>query len=146
MNYTTAVFLINKYVRAVGCTYEAEATAEKTVFKTLDDTIAVDDYVIVPTTTRHKMTVCKVVEVDIDIDFDSAKPCQWIIGKIDDTRYKETLVQEDTAIKAIKSAELRKKRDDLRENMFADHTATLKALPLAAMNGDHHEPKKDGVS
>ena len=136
MNYTTAVFLINKHVRAVLATYESEDNAKRTLFKTLDDTVAVGDFVVVPTDTRHKMTVCKVVETDVDVDFDSTAPVAWVIGKVDRTAHEQVLAQEGTAIQAIKSAELRQKRDNLRKAMFADHLDTLKALPIAAMNGD----------
>lgn len=136
MNYTTAVFLINKHVRAVLGTYEAEDNAKRTVFKTLDETVQVGDFVVVPTDTRHKMTVCKIVETDVDLDFDSTVPVCWIIGKVDRVAHESVLAQEQVAIQAIKSAELRKKRDDLRQAMFADHLDTLKALPIAALNGD----------
>ena len=136
MNYTTAVFLINKHARAVLGTYEAEESAKRTMFKTLDPEIAVGDFVIVPTDTRHKMTAVKIVETDVDIDFDSSVPVHWIIGKIALDNFNDMLKQENVAISAIKSAELRKKRDDLRKTMFADHLDAIKALPIAALNGD----------
>lgn len=142
MNYSTAVFLINKNVRAVLATYESEGTARKTTFKTLDETITVDDYIVVPTETRHQMTVCKVVETDVDVNFDDPTPVHWIISKIDRAQYDQTLKEEATAVQAIKSAELRKKRDDLRQALFADHVDTLKALPIAVINGDGDKAKK----
>ena len=136
MNYSTAIFLINKHVRAIQATYEAEDNAKRTAFKTLDDTIAVGDYIVVPTDTRHKMTVCKVMETDVDVDFDSVLPVQWVIGKVDRAAHELTLGQENKAIQVIKSAELHKKRDDLRNAMLANHLDTIKALPIAALNGD----------
>lgn len=136
MNYSTAVFLINKNLRAVLATYEAEDTAKRTLFKTFDESINPGDFVIVPTDTRHRMTVCKVVEVDVDVDFDAPGPVMWIIGKIDKTGYEQTLGQEAVAIQKIKSAELRKKREDLASSMLAQSRDELKALPIAAMNGD----------
>lgn len=77
MNYSTAIFLINKDVRAIAVTYEKidmnqDTTKMKfsapylsggklptgaTVFKTMDPKVKVDDYVTVPTDTRHGMTV-----------------------------------------------------------------------------------------
>ena len=83
MNHSTAIFLINNDVRAIAVTYEKIDLAKDTtkmmkyqaaylsggrlpdgavVFKTMDTAIKVDDFVIVPTDTRHGMTVCKVVE------------------------------------------------------------------------------------
>lgn len=144
MNYSIAVFLINKNVRAVMGTYESDDNAKRTLFKTLDESIAVGDFVVVPTDTRHKMTVVKVVEVDVDVDFDAPGPVQWVIGRIDRSGHDKVLAQEAVAVQAIKSAELRKKREDLRHAMFADHVETLKALPIAAMNGDSEPPKSEG--
>lgn len=135
MNYSTAVFLINKHARAVLATYEAEDNAKRTMFKTLDPDLKVGDYVIVPTDTRHKMTVVKIVEADVDVDFDSQTQVQWVMGDFDRTAFEQTLAQEQQAITAIKSAEMRKKRDDLRAAILADHVADLKALPIYA-NGD----------
>lgn len=140
MNYTTAVFLINKHVRAIMATYEAEDGAKRTMFKTLDDSVKVGDFVTVPTDTRHKMTVVKVVECDVDVDFDSATQVQWVIGEVDRAAYERTLAEEAQAIQAIKSAETQRKRDELRKTMFANHVETLKALPIYA-NGDPVAPK-----
>lgn len=136
MNYSTAVFLINNHVRAIRATYDVVDGAKETTFKTLDETIAVNDYIIVPTDTRHKMTVCKVTEVDIDLDFDTTEQVDWMIGRVDTQAYDQTLKDEASAITAIKAAERRRKRDDLRANMFADHVETLKALPITDLNGD----------
>lgn len=139
MNYSIAVFLINKNLHAVLCTYEADEGAKRTLFKTLDKTVSIGDYVVVQTDTRHKMTVCKVVEVDVDVDFDSTLPVTWVISKIDREAYEQLLAQETTAIQAIKSAELRQKRDALRQAMFADHLETLKTLPIADMSDNRDE-------
>jgi len=132
MNYTTAVFLINSAVRAVVCTYEAEDKAPRTMFKTLDKTIRVGDFVVVPTNTRHSMTVCKVVETDVDVDFDNSTCVAWIIGKVDTVAHQTIVAQEADAIAVIKSAEKTKKRNELREAMMAD-VVELKALPITGM-------------
>lgn len=134
MNYSTAVFLINPSVRAVSGTYEAGDNAPRTVFKTLDASLAVGDYVIVPTNTRHEMTVVKIVEVDIDLDFDSATQIVWVIGKIDRAEHHKLLAMEAVAIQTIKSADLRKKRADLKAALIVDAEA-LNALPIATAGG-----------
>lgn len=138
MNYSTAVFLINKHARAIVATYEADDKAPRTTFKTLDPSIKEGDYVIVETDTRHKITVCKVVETDVDFDFDTPAKMSWVIGKVDRAAFDLTLQQEQSAIAAIKSAELRKKREDLKKSMFADHMESIKALPIYA-NGENVE-------
>lgn len=136
MNYTTAVFLINADVRAVICCYEPEEERTKNnryTFKTLDKTIQKGDLVVVPTDTRHGMTVVKVVEVDVDPDFDSDIQLKWIVGRVDQAPYITTLAREAEAVAVIKSAEKTKKRNDLRAAMLADSSEALKALPITVM-------------
>jgi hypothetical protein len=140
MNYSTAVFLINNECRAIVCTYEAGDKAPRTTFKTLDPNIAVGDFVVVSTDTRHGMTVCKVVDVDVDVDFDSPVHMGWIIERVDNARYEQTLKQETKAIQVVKSAELRKKRDELRDAMFKDHLETLKSLELSTIDASLPSP------
>lgn len=139
MNYTTAVFLINTSVRAIMATYEAADNAPRTLFKTLDPELKEGDFVIVPTDTRHKMTVCKVVEVDVDFDIEASTPVHWVIGKVDREAFDETLKQEAIAIQKIKAAELRKKREDLASGLLANHVDELKSLKIAQI-GDQKEP------
>jgi hydrogenase maturation factor len=137
MNYSTAVFLINKHVRAVAGTYEAGETAKKTLFKTLDETIKVGDFVVVPTDTRHEMTVVKIVDVDVDVDFDSPVAMGWVISKVDREEHQQVLAQEAEAIQKIKTAELRDKRAKLAESLLSTKSLDdLKSLPIATMNGD----------
>lgn len=134
MNYSTAVFLINNDVRAVMCTYEATDNAPRTIFKTFDPNIAEGDFVVVPTNTRHGMTVCKVVETDVDVDFDSSAQVEWIIGTIELENYEKIVEQENQAIEAVKSAEKRKRRDELREAIFKDQEETMKSLALTSLS------------
>ncbi len=79
MNYTTAVFLINDKARALRGTYEAGEHAPRALFKTFDPAIKKDDLVIVPTGTRHNMTVVKIVEEDVEIEIETDQPV-WIVG------------------------------------------------------------------
>lgn len=134
MNYSTAVFLINNDVRAVMCTYETGETAPRTMFKTFDPDLSEGDFVIVPTNTRHGMTVCKVVETDVDVDFDSAAQVEWIIGTIELANHEKIVAQENQAIEAVKSAEKRKRRDELREAIFKDQEETMKSLALTSLS------------
>lgn len=140
MNYTTAVFLINKNVRAVLCNYEPDAPDRKVMFKTLDPAIREGDLVIVPTKTRHGFTVSKVVETDVDVDFDNQTSIAWLVCKIDQADYEATLAQEGDAITVIKSAEKTKKRNELAAALLVDSKDALKALPITVMNGDQPLP------
>lgn len=139
MNYSTAVFLINNKVRAVEASYE-DGQKHK-IFKTFDMSIQVGDLVVVPTDTRHKRTVVKVTRLDANVDFDGQEHVHWIVSKIDETNYKDTTAQESQAIESIKSAEIRKKREDLANALWADKAEELKAIPLASMNGNAPAPQ-----
>ena len=73
MNYSLSIFLIRQDVRCVAGIYEAKVDGQpepkRGLFKTLDPSIQVGDFVPVPTTTRHRMTVNQIVAVDLDVDF-----------------------------------------------------------------------------
>jgi len=137
MNYTTAIFLINKDVRAIMCNYEPNSPDKQVMFKTLDKTIKKDDFVVVPTQTRHGMTVSKVTEVDVDVNFDDlTTKVDWIVTKVDRSQFEVILSQEGDALKVIKSAEATKKRNELAAALLADSRDALKALPISTINGD----------
>ena len=135
MNYSTAIFIVNNEARAVRCEYEPGGGNPQN-FKTLDASIKKDDMVVVPTSTRHGFTVVKVIETDVDVDLDAATEMKWVVAKVDKGRYDDLLAKEAAMIKTIKSAEVRKKREDMRAAIFKDQEETLKALPLAHYNGD----------
>ena len=119
MNYTRAVFLISDDVRAVACVYGAGEGAKRTVFKTFDREIRVDDFVVVPTDTRHRMTVVRVVEVDLEPDLQSGDDMEQIEA------------QEKAAIAKIKAAELRRQKRELRDALLDEEaTKDLKLLPI----------------
>lgn len=138
MNYSRAIFLISDDVRAVECTYEAGDDAPRTMFKTLNPTIAVDDFVVVPTNTRHRMTVCRVVAVDLEPDLESSSDIDWIVGVVNRADFEQITRQEAEAINHIKAAERRRKKRELRQTMLADAEDDIKALPIytARDNGD----------
>ena len=140
MNHSTAIFLINDRVRAIGVSYDARKEGDNAydkIIKTMDSSIKVGDYVVVPTNERHKMTVCRVAQVDLDIDFDSTVHLDWIIGTIDLTDFDEIERQEAQAVATIKSAEKRRKREELRVTLINDTGEALKALPVFT---GHDEP------
>lgn len=140
MNFSTAIFLINKDVRAIAVSYDkidmdADTTKMKyqpaylsgggvpkgsEIYKTLDESIKVGDFVVVPTNTRHGMTVCQVVAVDVEIDFDSDEECHWIVGNVSMENFEKTRQGEDQAIQAMKAAQVNKKRNELSDTMLAN--------------------------
>ena len=146
MNYSIAIFLINPKVRAIQAVYEPDTESRKSpraTFKTFDPAISVGDYILVPTETRHKMTVNKVVEVDVEPDLESSTCIHWIIGTVDRTAYEEVLGQEARAIELMKAAEKTHAREELRKKMMAHVDETkLAALQITNMTGDSAEPPK----
>lgn len=120
MNLSTAVFLLpDSTVRAIMVTYESHDTAPREMFKTFDQNLKVDDYVVVPTNTRHHLTVCKVVAVAVDVDFDSSTQVNWIVGRVDMADVTAIRQQEAAIIDAVKAAEKLKKKNELRDSMSA---------------------------
>ena len=133
MDSSKIVFLINDQVRLIRVSYDNQVTGEKPsvyLFKTLDQTVAVDDFVVVETGTRHGLTVCKVIEVDLDVDFDDGISLKWAFQRVDSAAIELIRAQEGEAMKAAARAELKRKRDQLREGIFAEHSEMLTGLAL----------------
>lgn len=128
-NYTTAIFLVNDNVRCVRVNYDGSTSKDHT-FKTFDHSLKVDDLVLVPTDTRHGFTVCKIVEINVDIDYDSSTQFKWVVGKVDLDSYEKVLEQEKIVVEAVKEAMVQKKRSDLLEAMNLSNNSKLKALAL----------------
>lgn len=125
MNYTTAVMLINEEIRAISCSYEKESepAAEhqikaRTVFKTLDATIKKGDYLVVPTDTRHKMTVVRVEEVDVDVDFENDVPVNWAVGKVDMKTFNDNKSKEGEWVAKLKTVERKHQKAKLAEKVL----------------------------
>lgn len=130
MNNSTLVFLINDDVRALSVAYEPDGT--QMIVKTMDPDIKVGDMVVVESTTRHKITTAKVEAVDIEPDLETSIHMHWVVGVIRLDDHKEILQKEIEAIATVQRAEKRKKRDALREALFNDSDANVKALALSS--------------
>ena len=140
MDNSKIVFLINDSVTAVRAQYEPDAAgaSPKTyVFKSFDTGLKVDDYAIVQTNTRFGLTIVKIVEVNVDVDFDSPTELKWLLQRVDLTAFKLMLAQEADAVSAVQQAELRRKKAELRATMFKDHEASILSLAIA----NHKEPE-----
>lgn len=120
MNLTAAIMLVNKAVRPLRVEYDPDYAAKNThnrLFKTLDPEIKVGDFIIVPTSTRHGMTVVKVMEMDFAVNFDSPIDYFWVYGKVDKTTVDMLLEQEAQVVSRINQAEENRKRKELMEAM-----------------------------
>lgn len=129
LNHSTAIFLMNKQVRAILCIYEADAKgkngedilAPRHMFKTLDHSIRENDLVVVPTNAKHGASINKVVAVDVEVDFESSTVVPWIIDVVDKSLFNENSKKEAIAIDAIKSGQKRRKQDELRDMLMKDN-------------------------
>jgi predicted Mrr-cat superfamily restriction endonuclease len=139
MNYSKAVFLINKNARMVSGIYEEGHAAE--LFKTFDATIKVDDLVVVQSDTRHNMTVVKITGVDVRFDMKSPEKVKWVVAKIDQDAYKTLLAQEEAIIDRIKSAEMNREREQLAKDLLKDDLTNLTSMPLAMIGAPSQAPK-----
>lgn len=102
-----------------------------TVFKTMDPTIEVSDFVVVPTDTRHGMTVCQVVATDFEIDYENTAECHWIIGKVDTTEFEDNRQKEAEALAQVKAAAHNKRRKELAEQLIGQlDPDSLKNIPM----------------
>ena len=136
MNQSTAIFLVNEATRAIYGIYEPDSEktkAPRTMFKTFDKSIKVDDLIIVPTDTRHGMTIVKVVEVDAKVDYDDPTPIRWVVGKVDRHAYEVVLSREGDMLKIVAEAEENHKRDELRAKLFANSEKQIRKLSISNM-------------
>lgn len=161
MNYSTAIFLVNSAVRTDSVSYEPDtndATGRRGkgpfyTFKTIDAAIQPGEFVTIPTDTRWKMTVARIEEVDLDVDFDSSVEFKWLIGHISTDAYEAILKQEADAIAKIRSAEKRHKQDELKEKLLADNpdlqalvnVSNGGALPAPAETPLYEAPAPSGI-
>lgn len=130
MHNSKVIFLINDDVRAISVSYEVNG--DPYIFKTMNQDIKADDYVVIQTKQRHFMTVAKVVETDLDIDIEDNTELQWIVDKVDRENFDLTVEEEKVAIKAVQSAEKRKKREQLRKTLYDDNDEKIKSLALTS--------------
>jgi hypothetical protein len=131
MHDSRKVFLLEDEPRCIKAKYEPDVNTQKPSkgydFKTFDETIQVDDFIVVPTDTRYGMTVVKVVEVDVEPDLDTDLYMHWVIDKVDRSVFENLLASEEGFIDAARAAERKRKKKQLKEDLLADvDTTTLK--------------------
>lgn len=142
MNYSTAVFVINRSARMVVCEYDPDNMRDKRVnYKTLDSSISKGDLVVVATETRHKFTIVKVVDVDIPVDFDQPGEVRWVVGKVDTSHYAKLLEDEGEAIKTLQRLEQKRRAEEMRNLLIggAGDPNEIKGLTLYK-NGSEPPP------
>jgi hypothetical protein len=141
VNSSKTIFLVNDNVRAIKAVYDPdEKKPIPAIYKTLDQTITVDDFIVVPSGSRHRLTVFRVVETDFEIDFDTPGTIEWVFGRVDVEGMEEIIRQEKEVIDKVSSAEKRRRREKLRETLLADVNGDLKALPIYNVEAPTNRP------
>lgn len=121
MNHSKAIFLFSDAARAIHVDYEgSERNPQRILAKTMDPNVKAGDFVIVPTDTRHKMTVVKVIAVDVEYDIESPEAVNWVIGVINPADYQDIVAKEQQAISLLRAAEQQATRKKYQEMMFAN--------------------------
>ena len=141
MQHDTAVFLVSEDVKAVTCEYEPDGKTY--TFKSLIPNLKKDDYVVIPTDTRHGFTVVKVVDPDIEIDLEGnfgTTGLKWLASRFDPAEYAKVLANETLAIETIRKAEKKRKRRELRDDLNDLTGGALDGLKLAAPIDDAVDP------
>lgn len=123
------IFLINDDVRAMRGKYEETGKAE--LFKTFDQSIRIGDIVTVPSTTRHGITTVKIVDADVEFDFDNTEEAHWIISRVDPDEFLTLIRKEQDALHTIRRSELAQQRAKLRSAIFENQEEVLKTIDLA---------------
>lgn len=114
----TMIFVSSDKVRALLVEYEPGTKTEGLVqVKTLDPSICVGDFVVVPTRTRHKYTVVKVKEADVVPNMEPTHECYWIVGKVEMEDYEKLLENERAVVARLLQIQLNASRRALRSEM-----------------------------
>lgn len=140
-NLSTAIFLVNDQVRLVRAKYEPDdhnRTGESKAYdwKTFDHSIKKDDIIVVPSTTRWGYTTAKVIEVDVDPQFESGIEYKWLVGKADLEGHKALIEQEKVLTEKVHNTQMKKRRLELRKDIIADNNGELDDLPMVTIKSD----------
>lgn len=126
MNYSTSIMIANDKIRAIRGQYED--AGKQTLFKTLDPSVKVGDYMVVESSTRWGITTVKITALDVPVDYDSPEEVRWAISKIDMATHEEIKKTEAQVIEVIQKGEMRKRREDIKKN-------TLDAFAAGELDG-----------
>lgn len=141
MHSSRKVFLLpdGEEPRCVVGIYEPDRpgfTAKRTEYKTFDKLLKVDDYIVVPSDTRWNMTTCKIVAVDVEPALDTEDEINWVMGSIDQSSYLATIKQEENFITAVRVAEKKALKKELRKTLFDN-------LDTSGMMTIEHKPDNE---
>lgn len=122
--------LLNGALHTVRVSYDEGVKNQHTIKKTFISDLKPGEYVTVQTTTRHNATVCKVVEVDVEVDFDDSTPIGWVFGRVDMTTLDKLCAEEARILDVIRTAELAERRLKLKNTVLSQLGGTLPQLTV----------------
>jgi len=123
MNLSASVMLVEDSIRPARVEYDPDTARNNNpskFFKCLDASVKKDDLVIVTTSTRHGMTVAKVVAIgydDVPVDFESSEPWGWIVGPVPSAQHDAILRTEKSIIGRVSQANANKMKSELKAAM-----------------------------
>lgn len=122
--------LLNGALHTVRVSYDESVKNQHTIKKTFISDLKPGEFVIVQTSTRYNATVCKVVEVDVEVDFDSDTPIGWVFGRVDMATLEKLCAEEERILNVIRNAELAERRLKLKNTVLAQLGDTLPQLTV----------------
>lgn len=165
MNPTASVMLVEDTIRPCKVEYDPDSAnnnrgaSHTHFFKCLDPSIKKDDLVIVTTSTRHGMTVAKVVAIgaaDVPVDFlNSSIHWGWVVGPVPHEQHKRILETEKKIVGRVQEANTNKLKAELKASMglgavsFHDLSLTEPAplpapeQPRARQRPENMDPEED---
>lgn len=122
MNLSASIMLVNEAIRPVRVEYDPDVYKNNTqvdnYFMTFDRDLKKDDLVIVPTKTRHKFTVVKVIEIDFAVDFHNSNiEWRWVAGSVDLAQYNSILETDKKVRDRVAKGQENKMRGELKAAM-----------------------------
>lgn len=96
--------------------------------KTMIQDLVVGDYVVVQTSERHGLSVCRVTEIDVEVDLGDRTPVMWAFGRVDTTNCIGIINEENLMLERIASAEKRREKEKLRSAMMKDNPEMFAAI------------------
>lgn len=130
MHGSMKVFLLDDAPICVKVNYDPDKTHGQTDyhFKTWEKDIKVDDFVVIPTNTRHGYTVGKVTEVDVEPDLEANYEMKWVVSIINVPAYIAMAEKEKEFISIANRAEREAKKKQLREQMSDTFDPSVKLI------------------
>ncbi len=118
LNKSLAPFLVDENVIGVIAAYEDHHKKEEGKFyKSVGLDIKVGDLIIVPAKTRLGFTTNKVLEVNVQPDFEKTTTVQWVAGVCTSQHYDSLVASEDAMLVKVREAEQNQAKEELKVSL-----------------------------